>query len=54
MARMQGLKAELQRVEMELEEAQAGHEEAIEFGDDDLAAEFTGAERRLQVLPLGL
>ena len=49
MARMQGLKAELQRVETELEEAQAGHEEANEFGDDDLAAEFAAAERRLQV-----
>ena len=52
MARMQGLKSELQRVETELEEAQAVHEEAVEFGDDDLAAECTETERRLQVLPL--
>lgn len=49
MARMQALKGELQRVETELSEAQEGHEEANEFGDDEMAAEFAAAESRLQV-----
>ncbi len=48
-ARMQALRVDLGKAETELCEAQDGHAEANDFGDQELAAEFAAAASRLQV-----